>query len=76
MTLYEILQDEVIPLYYARDEKLGFSPDWVALCKRSMASILPAFNNERVLRDYAAVVLRSGGEARPRGGGGRLPRRA
>ena len=52
VTLYEILQDEVIPLYYARDEKLGFSPNWVALCKRSMASILPAFNNERVLRDY------------------------
>jgi starch phosphorylase len=51
VTLYEILQDEVIPLYYARDE-LGFSPGWVALCKRSMASILPAFNNERVLRDY------------------------
>ena len=52
VTLYEILQDEVIPLYYARDQQLGFSPDWVALCKRSMASILPAFNNERVLRDY------------------------
>jgi glycogen phosphorylase len=51
-TLYEILQDEVIPLYYARDAKLGFSPEWVALCKRSMASILPAFNSERVLRDY------------------------
>ena len=52
VTLYEILQDEVIPLYYARDEKLGFSPEWVALCKRSMASILPVFNSERVLRDY------------------------
>jgi starch phosphorylase len=52
VTLYEILQDEVIPLYYARDEKLGYSPEWVALCKRSMASILPVFNSERVLRDY------------------------
>jgi starch phosphorylase len=51
-TLYEILQDEVIPLYYARDPNLGFSPEWVALCKRSMASILPGFNSERVLRDY------------------------
>jgi starch phosphorylase len=51
-TLYEILQDEVIPLYYARDEKLGYSAEWVALCKRSMASILPSFNNERVLHDY------------------------
>ena len=42
----------MIPLYYARDQQRGFSPGWVALCKRSMASILPAFNNERVLRDY------------------------
>jgi starch phosphorylase len=52
VTLYEILQDEVIPLYYARDPAVGFSREWVALCKRSMASILPAFNNERVLHDY------------------------
>jgi starch phosphorylase len=51
-TLYETLQDEVIPLYYARDERLGYSPEWVQICKRSMASILPAFNSERVLHDY------------------------
>jgi len=51
-TLYEILQDEVVPLYYARDEKRGYSPEWVHLCKRSMVSVLPAFNSERVLRDY------------------------
>jgi starch phosphorylase len=51
-TLYEILQDEVVPLYYARDAELGYSPEWVQLCKRSMASVLPAFNSERVLRDY------------------------
>jgi starch phosphorylase len=51
-TLYEILQDEVIPLYYDRGEGLGYSPEWVQLCKRSMASVLPHFNSERVLRDY------------------------
>ena len=51
-TLYETLQDEVLPLYYARDERLGYSPEWVRLCKRSMATVLPAFNSERVLRDY------------------------
>jgi len=51
-TLYETLQDEVIPLYYARDERLGYSPEWVKICKRSMASVLPAFNSERVLGDY------------------------
>ena len=52
-TLYEILQDDVIPLYYNRDEKLGFSADWVRICKRSMASALPAFNSNRLLHDYA-----------------------
>ncbi|MCC7256885.1 MAG: alpha-glucan family phosphorylase [Gammaproteobacteria bacterium] len=52
-TLYEILQDDVIPLYYRRDEKLGYSPGWVELCKRSMASILPHFNSHRLLHDYA-----------------------
>jgi starch phosphorylase len=52
-TLYEILQDDVIPLYYRRDEKLGYSPGWVEICKRSMASVLPVFNSNRLLHDYA-----------------------
>jgi starch phosphorylase len=52
VTLYEILQDEVIPLYYARDEKLGYSPGWVDKCKRAMVSSLPRFNSRRVLHDY------------------------
>jgi starch phosphorylase len=51
-TLYEILQDEVVPLYYARDEKLGYSPGWVAICKRAMVSSLPRFNSRRVVHDY------------------------
>jgi starch phosphorylase len=51
-TLYEILQDEIIPLYYARDAKLGYSQRWVAICKRAMASSLPRFNSRRVLHDY------------------------
>jgi starch phosphorylase len=52
ISLYETLQDEVIPLYYERDPELGLAPGWVALCKRSMASVLPHFNSERVLHDY------------------------
>jgi starch phosphorylase len=52
-TLYELLQDDVIPLYYRREEKLGYSPGWVSVCKRSMASVLPYFNSYRLLHDYA-----------------------
>ena len=51
-TLYELLQDQVVPLYYDRN-KQGYSPGWVAMAKRSMATILPRFNMERVLNDYA-----------------------
>jgi starch phosphorylase len=50
-TLYELLQDQVIPLYYARGEH-GYSPGWIALAKRSIASILPRFNTQRMLREY------------------------
>ncbi len=50
-TLYEILQDKVIPLYYDRGP-MGFSPGWVAMSKRSMASIAPRFNSARMLGEY------------------------
>ena len=54
-TLYEILQDEVVPLYYARDEELGYSPGWVGICKRAMVSSMPRFNSRRVLNDYVRL---------------------
>lgn len=50
-TLYELLQDHVIPQYYARDG-LAYSPAWVKTAKRSMATVLPRFNTERMLGEY------------------------
>ena len=50
-TLYEILQDHVIPLYYRRDSS-GYSPEWVQLAKRSIASLMPRFNSRRMLGEY------------------------
>jgi len=54
-TLYELLQDEIIPLYYDRG-KYGYSPGWVKKAKRSMATILPRFNTIRMLEDYLTKV--------------------
>ena len=51
-TLYELLQDAVIPMYY-RSTSLGYSPEWVAMAKNSIASIMPRFNMQRMLTDYA-----------------------
>ena len=50
-TLYELLQDSVIPMYY-RNTSLGYSPEWVAMAKHSIASIMPRFNMYRMLGEY------------------------
>ncbi|MRR09708.1 glycosyltransferase family 1 protein, partial [bacterium] len=50
-TLYELLQDSVLPTYY-RSTSLGYSPDWVRLAKNSIATILPRFNMQRMLTEY------------------------
>ncbi len=55
--LYEILQDSVVPLYY-QPGPLGFSPGWVAMAKRSMMTILPRFNSERMVREYVERYYR------------------
>jgi starch phosphorylase len=52
-TLYELLQDQVVPLYYEHS-KMGLSPDWVKMSKRSMATIMPRFNSKRMVSEYLA----------------------
>jgi starch phosphorylase len=53
-TLYEILQDHVLPLYYENRGSMGYSEQWVRRCKRSMASLLPRFNASRMLNEYVS----------------------
>lgn len=50
-TLYELLQDQVVPQYYDHG-KMGFSPAWVDMAKRSMATIMPRFNSKRMVSEY------------------------
>jgi starch phosphorylase len=50
-SLYELLQDRVIPLYYDRS-KDGYSPGWIKLAKQSMATLLSRYNTYRMMREY------------------------
>jgi starch phosphorylase len=50
-TLYEILQDQVLPTYYGRGD-MGYSAQWIRLMKRSIATILPRFTASRMVGDY------------------------
>jgi starch phosphorylase len=52
-TLYELLQDSVIPTYYRRTEG-GYSPEWIRMAKRSMASLLPRYDASRMLGEYVS----------------------
>jgi starch phosphorylase len=52
-TFYELLQDHVVPLYYEHG-KMGFSPNWVKMSKRSMSTIMPRFNSKRMVGEYLA----------------------
>ncbi len=50
-TLYEILQDHVVPTYYGRGDT-GYSTAWIKRMKRSIGTILPRFTANRMVGDY------------------------
>ncbi|MDR1356926.1 MAG: alpha-glucan family phosphorylase [Tannerellaceae bacterium] len=50
-TIYHKLENEIIPLYYARNSK-GLSPEWVQYIKNSISQIAPNYTMKRMLDDY------------------------
>ncbi len=52
-TIYSLLENEILPLYYARNSK-GYSTGWVKTIKNSIATIAPHFTMKRQLDDYYA----------------------
>ena len=50
-TIYQMLESEIIPLYYARNSK-GYSPEWVQYIKNSVTKITPRFTTKRMMDDY------------------------
>jgi len=49
--LYERLEQNVLPEFYARDEK-GVATAWVARMRESMARLTPRFASSRTVREY------------------------
>ncbi len=50
-TIYSLLENEIMPLYYARNSK-GYSTGWVKVIKNSIAQIAPHYTMKRQLDDY------------------------
>jgi starch phosphorylase len=49
--LYELLESQVIPEFYARDAN-GVSAAWVKRMRASMAQLTPRFSADRTVREY------------------------
>ncbi|MDE6344151.1 MAG: alpha-glucan family phosphorylase, partial [Muribaculaceae bacterium] len=60
-TIYSMLENEIIPLYYAQNSK-GYSPEWIQYIKRSIGHIAPHFTMKRMIDDYIARFYNKEGE--------------
>ncbi len=49
--LYQLLESEVLPTYYDRDDE-GLPRSWIAMMKASMITALSQFTSHRMLIDY------------------------
>ena len=50
-TIYSLLENEILPLYYAHNEK-GYSEGWIRTVKNSIAQVAPHYTMKRQLDDY------------------------
>ena len=50
-TIYSLLENEILPLFYNRNEK-GYSEGWIKTIKSSIATIAPHYTMKRQLDDY------------------------
>lgn len=54
-SLYQVLEQQVVPLYYDRDSD-GLPRKWIAMMKNSIASLVPQFNSDRMVEEYARRI--------------------
>jgi len=58
-TLYSILEQEVVPEFYARDAA-GMPRQWLERVRRSMAELAPVYSSSRMAHDYVEQYYLAG----------------
>jgi starch phosphorylase len=53
-SLYRMLEQTVVPLYYRREQELP--REWIAMMKRAIQTLAPQFNSNRMVEEYARKV--------------------
>ena len=54
-SLYSLLEQQVVPLYYDRDSD-GLPHKWIAMMKNAIATLVPEFNSDRMVEEYARRI--------------------
>ncbi|HSB29950.1 MAG TPA: alpha-glucan family phosphorylase [Pyrinomonadaceae bacterium] len=54
-SLYRVLEEEVVPLYYDVDSA-GIPRKWIAMMKHAIATLGPEYNSDRMVEDYARKI--------------------
>lgn len=53
-SLYRVLEQEVVPLYYNRED--GLPRQWIATMKHAIQTLAPQFNSNRMVDEYARKI--------------------
>jgi starch phosphorylase len=57
-SLYRVLELEVVPIFYDRDEA-GLPRKWIAMMKRAIQTLAPKYNSDRMVEEYARKIYLS-----------------
>ena len=53
--LYTVLEKEIIPAYYAKDEN-GFSGEWISRMRNALITLTTQFSSDRMVKDYIEKI--------------------
>ncbi|MGH3089521.1 MAG: alpha-glucan family phosphorylase [Rubrobacteraceae bacterium] len=59
-SLYETLENSIVPLYYERDED-GVPGGWVEVMKEAITTVAPVFSTQRMVQDYVRKLYAPSG---------------
>ncbi len=52
LNLYEVLENQIIPLYYRKRSSDGLPGDWIAMVKETIRTLAPQFSMRRMVKEY------------------------
>jgi len=55
-SLYELLEEEIIPLYYDERSSDGLPREWIARIKESIRTLAPRFSMRRMVKEYVETM--------------------